>query len=92
MRFSVDARKSKRLQENPRRGIGFEQAQDLFFKPYYLDQRCAVPRQHRAIGWVLTRLYTVIFEVREDEQGEILHLVTLWKSTDEEVSLYEENS
>ena len=45
-----------------------------------------------AIGWVGDRLYSVIFEFREDQQGEILHLVTLWKSTKEEIRLYEENS
>ena len=28
MRFSFDPRKSKRLRENPRRGIGFEEAQE----------------------------------------------------------------
>jgi hypothetical protein len=38
------------------------------------------------------RLYTVIFEVREDEVGEFYHLVTLWKPTREERKLYEENS
>jgi hypothetical protein len=38
------------------------------------------------------RMYSVILEMREDEEGEILHLVTLWKSTKEEVRLYEENS
>jgi len=92
MRFSFDPRKSQRLRQNPRRGIGFEEAQALSSQPYYLDQRCDVPLQYRAIGWVLGRLHTVIFEAREDEQGEILHLITLWKSTDEEVSLYEENS
>ena len=37
--------------------------------------------QFRAIGWFGTRLYTVIFEIREDEEGEYYHLVTLWKST-----------
>jgi hypothetical protein len=37
-------------------------------------------------------LYTVIFEVREDEEGEFYHLVTLWKATREERALYEENS
>jgi uncharacterized DUF497 family protein len=42
-------------------------------------------------GWVGDRLYSVIFEVREDEGGEILHLVTLWRSTKEEIRLYEEN-
>jgi uncharacterized DUF497 family protein len=38
------------------------------------------------------RLYSVIFEVREDEEGEILRLVTLWRATKEEIRLYEENS
>jgi uncharacterized DUF497 family protein len=45
-----------------------------------------------AVGWVGDRLYSVIFEVREDEDGEILHLVTLWRSTKEEIRVYEENS
>jgi uncharacterized DUF497 family protein len=38
------------------------------------------------------RLYSVIFEVREDEEGEVVHLVTLWRSTKKEVRIYEENS
>ena len=92
MRFSFDPRKSKRLRANPRRGIGFEEAQELFCRPYWLEQRSDVPEQYRAIGWVGDRLYSVIFEVRQDEDGEILHLITLWKSTREEIRLYEENS
>jgi uncharacterized DUF497 family protein len=92
MRFSFDPRKSKRLRANRRRGIGFEEAQELFSRPYWLDQRSDVPEQYRAIGWVGDWLYSVIFEVREDEEGEHLHLVTLWRSTKEEIRLYEENS
>ena len=92
MRFSFDARKSERLRANPRRGIGFEEAEALFSRPYWLDQRSDVPEQYVAVGWVKDRLYSVIFEIREDEDGEILHLVTLWKSTKEEIRLYEENS
>ena len=92
MRFSFDLRKSKRLRANRRRGIGFEEAQELFSRPYWLDQRSDEPEQYRAIGWVAERLYSVILEVREDAEGEIFHLVTLWKSTKEEVKLYEENS
>ena len=92
MRFRFDSGKSKRLRANPRRGIGFEEVQELFSRPYWLDQRSDVPEQYRAIGWVGDRLYSVIFEVREDEEGEILHLITLWRSTKEEVRLYEENS
>jgi uncharacterized DUF497 family protein len=92
MRFSFDPRKSQRLRENPRRGIGFEEARELFSRPYWLDRRSGVPEQYLAVGWVGGRLYSVIFEVRGDELGEILHLVTLWKSTKEEIRLYEENS
>jgi uncharacterized DUF497 family protein len=59
-----------------------------------LTTRCRsdVPEQYLAVGWVGDRLHSVIFEVREDEDGEILHLVTLWRSTKEEIRLYEENS
>ena len=34
----------------------------------------------------------LVQSLAEDEDGEILHLVTLWRSTKEEVRLYEENS
>ena len=76
MRFSFDPRKSRRLRANPRRGIGFEEARELFSLPYWVDQRSDVPEQYRAIGWVDDRLYSVIFEIREDDEGEIFHLVT----------------
>lgn len=51
MRFRFDGRKSKRLRANPKRGIGFEEAQVVFAHPYYLDQRSDLPEQYRAIGW-----------------------------------------
>ena len=66
--------------------------QEVFSRPYWLDQRSEVPEQYRAIGWVGDRLYSVILEVRKDDEGEIWHLVTLWKATNEEIRLYEENS
>ena len=92
MRFRFDERKSKRLRANPKRGIGFEEAQEMFSRPYYLDQRSDLPEQYRAIGWVQERLYSVIFEAREDEGGEYYHLVTLWKATKQEQELYAEHS
>ena len=92
MRFDFDAQKSKRLRANPKRGIGFEEAQEIFEQPYYLDQRSDMPEQSRAIGWVRQKLYALIFEIREDEDGEYYHLVTLWKATTEEQQLYEEHS
>ena len=92
MRFRFDTRKSRRLRANPKRGIGFEEAQEIFAHPYYLDQRSDLPEQYRAIGWVGQQLFTVIFEMRDDEEGEYNHLVTLWKATREELRLYEEHA
>jgi uncharacterized DUF497 family protein len=80
------------LRNNPKRRIGSEEAQEVFAHPYYLDRRADWPEQYRAIGWVGDQLYSVIFEVREDEQGEYYHLVTLWKAAKEERQLYEEHS
>lgn len=92
MRFRFDPRKSRRLKENPRRAIGFEEAREIFTHPYYLDQMMDVPEQYRAIGWVGDRLYSLIFEIRADAEGEYYHLVTLWRATRYEEELYEENS
>jgi len=92
MRFAFDRRKSRRLRTNPRRGIGFEEAQEIFSHPYYLDQRIDALDQYRAIGWAGGHLFSVIFEVREDAEGEYYRLVTLWRATREERELYEKNS
>jgi uncharacterized DUF497 family protein len=92
MRFLFDERKSRRLRANRKRAIGFEEAQEIFSHPYYLDQRSDLQEQYRAIGWVGQELYALIFEMREDEKGEYYHLVTLWKATKEEQQLYEEHS
>jgi uncharacterized DUF497 family protein len=92
VRFQFSRAKSESLRRNPQRGIGFEEAQDLFSRAYYQDRRSDDPEQYRAIGWVQDRLFTLIFEVREDRLGEYCHLVTPWRSTREEQELYEENS
>jgi uncharacterized DUF497 family protein len=92
MRFHFDERKSTRLRANRKRGIGFEEVQEVFSHAYYLDQRADLPEQYRAIGWVGQELYAVIFQMREDDNGEYYHLVTLWKATKEEQQLYEDHS
>ena len=92
MRFQFDERKSVRLRANPKRGIGFEEAQEIFSHPYYLDQRSDSPEQYRAIGWVSAQLYSLIFEMREDKAGEYYHFITLWRSTRQEQELYEQNT
>ncbi len=89
MRFEFDKTKSNHLRKNLKRGIGFEEVQEIFHHPYYEDCRFDDPEQFRAIGWVERKLYSVIYEVREDEEGEYYHLITLWKATSQEEKLYE---
>jgi uncharacterized DUF497 family protein len=91
MRFDFDPEKSRRLKANPERGIGFEEAQALFDAEHIIDRRSDDPDQFRAIGWVRGTLYSVIYEVRQDAEGELYHLVTLWKATKEERRAYAEN-
>ena len=91
MRFKFDKIKSAALRRNPKRGIGFEEAQEIFRHPYCLDERVDRPEQYRAIGWASGRLYSVIFELRQDKTGEYYHLVNLWKATSDEQMLYEKN-
>ena len=89
MRFKFDKAKSRRLAA--KRGMGFEEVQSLFHAPHYVDRLLGDPEQWVAIGWAAGRLFTVIFEERVDNEGEYYHLVTLWKSTQHERKLYEEN-
>jgi uncharacterized protein len=91
MRVDFDPEKSALLRSNPKRGIGFEEAQALFDVDHITDRRSDDPEQFRAIGWVGGTLYSVIYEVRNDKDGEYYHLVTLWKATKEERRAYEEN-
>jgi uncharacterized DUF497 family protein len=67
MRVGFDPRKSRQLRQ--KRGIGFEEVQEVFGRPYYLDRRSDLPEQYRAIGWVGEHLYSLIFGVREDKKA-----------------------
>jgi len=93
MRFSFDS--SKRAGASgriPGAESGSRRRGSCLSQPNWLDRRSDVPEQFWPFGWVGDRLYSVIFEAREDEEGEILHLVTAVRSTKEEIRLYEENS
>ena len=91
MHYDFDPEKSKLLRANPERGIGFEEVQTLFESEHITDRRSDDPEQFRAIGWVDGTLYSVIYEVRHDQEGDFYHLVTLWKATKEERRAYAEN-
>ena len=90
MRIRFDARKSQEVKRQ--HGISLEEAVEIFDQIYLADQKNDDPAQFRAIGWVGDKLYSVIFEVRNDAEGEFIHLITLWRSTSQERKLHEENS
>lgn len=58
MRFRFSRAKSESLRRNPRRGIGFEEGQEIFHGRHYVDQRTDDPEQYRAIGWLKDRMFT----------------------------------
>jgi hypothetical protein len=66
VRFKFDRKKSEWLKNNPNRKIGFKEVQEIWQHPYYEDQRSDEPEQFRVIGWVKGKLYSVIYEIRED--------------------------
>ncbi len=92
MRIKFDNKKSEQLRNDPRRKIGFEEAQELFYYVFIEDQHIDYPHQWRATGWVQGELYTIVYEERKDKDGEYYHLVTLWKATKIERLNYEENT
>lgn len=86
---SWDDRKNELLKADKRRGkIGFEEVQRLFNLPYYEDVRGDDPLQFFAIGWVNAKLYTLVYEIREDNDGPYRHLITFWPSTKQERKFY----
>jgi uncharacterized DUF497 family protein len=89
MRFESD--RSKSVAVKKRHGVGLDEAQEIFDQAYLVDRKNDDPEQLRAIGWSGGRLCSVIFEIRHDSEGEYYHLVTAWKSPEEEERSYGEN-
>jgi uncharacterized DUF497 family protein len=87
VRFKFDKAKSELVRK--KRGLGFEEVKELFYGPHCVNYRSDDPEQFIAIGWAKSNLYSVIFEVRTDVDGEYYHIVTLWKSTAAERKIYE---
>ena len=90
MRCRYDAVKDKMVEL--RHGVSLEHAAAIFDQTYIVDQKNDDPEQYRAIGWCDGHLCSVIFEIRDDAQGEYHHLITAWKATREEEQSYAENA
>jgi uncharacterized DUF497 family protein len=89
VRFHFDRQKSQDVKK--KHGVSLKEAPEIFDQVYAVDQKRGDPEQHRAIGWRRGCLCSVIFQIREDDEGEYYHLVTAWKATKEEEQSYAKN-
>lgn len=88
MRFDWDDRKSQLLQRT--RGYSLEELATIFTGHYVERVKRDELEQFIAIGYFKNTLLSVIYEVRYDEQGEYIWLITYWKSTAQERKVYEQ--
>jgi len=68
-----------------------EGAEQIFDQAYLVDRRRDDTEQFRAVGFSGGRLCSVIFEIRNDADGEYYHLANAWEATSQEESDYADN-
>lgn len=81
---------SKRLKVLAERSIDFADLNELLYSPYVEEQSCEIPEQYRVIGFVAERLVTFIIKYRADDLKEYIWIVTAWKSTKQERTIYDQ--
>ncbi|NET59232.1 MAG: hypothetical protein F6K47_24760 [Symploca sp. SIO2E6] len=74
MRFDWDNHKSQILERN--RGYFLEEVAQIFAGDYVERMKHDDPEQFIAIGYLNNSLLSVIYEVRYDEEGEYIWLIT----------------
>ena len=90
MRCKFDSVKSRDVRR--KHGVSLRDAQEIFDQVYIVDQKNDNPEKFRAFGWCRGILCSVIFEIRQDSEGEYYHLITAWKATQQEEQSYAENA
>jgi uncharacterized DUF497 family protein len=88
MRFDWDNHKSQLLEQS--RGYSLEEASRILAGDYVEQVKRDDPEQFIAIGYLGNTLLSVIYEIRYDEEGEYVWLITYWKSTRREREIYEQ--
>jgi uncharacterized DUF497 family protein len=88
MLIDWDDSKSEHLKRD--RGLSLEECVEMFLVGHVSDQKSDVPEQYFAIGFVQGQLITLIYEYRQNEDQEIIWLITYWKATKREAQLYEQ--
>lgn len=69
--------------------MSFEDVQCVLENQHLMETKNDDPEQFIAVGFVKTILVTVVFEFREDYEGEFIWLVTYWRATKQEAKRYE---
>jgi uncharacterized DUF497 family protein len=88
MRFDWDETKSQLLKNS--RGYTLQQIANIFRNDYVERIKNDDPEQFIAIGYLNNILLSVIYEIRYDQEGEYIWLITYWKSTKREREIYEQ--
>ncbi len=88
MRFDWDDDKSQLLQDS--RGYALDEVAVVLAGDYVEQIKRDDPEQFIAIGYLEKTLLSIIYEIRYDEDGEYVWLVTYWNSTKREREIYEQ--
>jgi uncharacterized DUF497 family protein len=88
MRFDWDDRKSQLLEQQ--RGYSLEEVSRILAGEYVEQMKQDDPEQFIAIGYLGNTLLSLIYEIRYDNEGEYIWLITYWKSTRREREIYEQ--
>jgi len=87
MRIDWDDNKSEKLKID--RGLSFEEIREAIEKPHLMETKNDDPEQYIGIGFANGILVSVVYEFREDTEGEFIWLITYWKATKQEAKRYE---
>lgn len=88
MRFDWDNQKSKLLKQ--KRGYSLQEVSVILAGEYVELIKRDDPEQFMAIGYLENALLSVVYEIRYDDEGEYIWLITYWKSTRREREIYEQ--
>lgn len=73
-----------------KRGYSLEEIAIILAGDYVERMKQDDSEQFIAIGFLKNSLFSVIYEVRYDDEGEYIWLITYWKSTKREREIYEQ--
>ncbi len=73
-----------------KRGYSLDEVATILAGDYVERMKQDAPEQFIAIGYLKNSLLSVIYEVRYDDEGEYIWLITYWKSTKREREIYEQ--